>query len=1112
MIDDAAKDQNIAANPHVSTWLSANAGSGKTRVLTDRVARLLLHGVDPQNVLCLTYTKAAASEMQNRLFKRLGEWSMLDDALLREELAKLGETPPDRLSNARTLFARAIETPGGLKIQTIHSFCASVLRQFPLEAGVSPQFREMDDAGTKDVIEGVLDELARTMHPSLDPIARLYSGETLFDLAKSIVSHAENFRSTPSQAEIFGRFRVPANMTRSGVVDAALSVGDLAFLKSVAPVIATSASANDQKLAAALSSLPDTPSLAAIETLEGQFLTGASAAMPFSSKAGSLPTKSFRENVFAPHLPRFETIIERIADARPLRIGLLAAEATQALHDFAAAFLAAYKTAKEDRGVLDFDDLIQKTRDLLTDRSMAWVLYRLDGGLEHILIDEAQDTSPTQWTVVKALADEITAGQGARAERNRTLFVVGDKKQSIYSFQGADARVFDGMAETFSKQLLSSQGLFRRDLQYSFRSSTAILTLVDGVFDTVEDIGIGLNVRHRAVYPTLPGRVDLWPLEPKPEKEATPEWHDPVDRTVANAPSVVLADKIAANIRWMLDFGTIPDENGKSRRIGPRDILILVQGRSELFDQIIRACKAQNLPMAGADRLKIGAVLAVKDLLALLSFLALPEDDLSLAATLRSPIFGWSEARLYDLAQGRGGTYLWATLRDRKHEFAETFQILSALRKEVDFLRPYELLELILTRYDARRRLLARLGPEAEDGINELLNQALTFEGDTVPGLTAFLIRAKSDDIEIKRQSDTSSGLIRVMTVHGAKGLESPIVILPDTTRADSRQADRITVGPDGFPMWSMSANDNPDIVQEAKRELKDADREERQRLLYVAMTRAAQWLIVCGVDSGPKDARNWYASIDAGMRRLSPEVVDTPTGKGLRIGHGVWSDPMPDKASESVTDKGEIPEFLLRNPPMQTKPVTPVSPSDLGGAKVLGGGALPEDEALRRGSQIHLLLENIPSDAADPEDLGRRILASEAPTASPEEAAALIGEALRNIRAHPDIFAPGALVEVDIAAHLPSLDCPLVGTIDRLIVGPDRILAVDFKTNAVVPASPETTPEGLLRQMGAYLEALEQIWPEHEIELAILWTAAAELMPMPHAIVREALMRTTTS
>ena len=1107
MMDAATAVQVDAANPLQSTWLSANAGTGKTRVLTNRVARLLLKGTNPRNILCLTYTKAAANEMQNRLFATLGKWAMLDDDTLRQELRSLGESPPDNLSEARTLFARAIETPGGLRIQTIHSLCAAVLRQFPLEGKVSPQFREMDDSQQLRLLGEVLDEMAERDSSLLVEVARFHPDDSLVPLAQDVGGNEGAFGAAPDPDTIFETFGVPSDLTCDQVLKDALGEGEIAFLNEFLSALPNPLGPTDLKLSLALASLPKRLSREALQALSGVLLYGKSAKSPFAAKIDALPTKKVRESeALAPLMPRFNEVMERVETAHARLMSLDAAIKSAALHRFAHQFLPAYRDAKQAHGVLDFDDLIRRARDILSSEALHWVLFRLDGQVEHVLVDEAQDTSPEQWQIVRALA-EVMADD---PDRGRTLFVVGDKKQSIYSFQGADAAGFDRKGAEFDR-LLHGQ-LRTSELLCSFRSSPAILRVVDQVCEGLDGLG-GTVARHEAFREDLPGRVDLLPLLPRPESIEEPPWHHPVDRPVDNAPDIVLGTEIAKLVRGLLDRESIHGDDGKFRRVGPGDVMILVQRRGLLFEQIIQACKAEDVPIAGADRLKIGAELAVRDLLALLTFLTLSEDDLSLASALRSPLLGLSERDLYRLASSRpAGRSLWAELRNRSDEFPNVVATLDDLRRTVDFMAPYELLEHVLSRHGGRQRLLARLGPEAEDGIDELLNQALAFEQDAVPSMTGFLARVQSRDIEVKRRLEGAADLVRVMTIHGAKGLESPIVILPDTMASDHARSGGIVAGPNGIPLASLPDDECPAPLREAKAQKRKADLEERNRLLYVAMTRAKQWLIAGGVERAARSDTplNWYKSIEDALRSLGAIPCDGPPDV-LRLQHGDWPGPGSVSDAARPVDGRELPGFLGDDAPEAEPPVVPASPSSLGGAKVSGDSASDEGHALRRGRQIHLLLEHLPGQP-DPEAMAGRLLAHGPDRATAREVDGLVKLALANLERHPELFGGDALAEVDVSAHLPTLDHAISGTIDRLIVHPKRVLAADFKTNAVVPERPEDTPEGLLRQMGAYLEALELIYPDRDVEVAILWTETCELVSLPHAIVRQALARSTIS
>jgi ATP-dependent helicase/nuclease subunit A len=1105
--NEATRRQLAAADPTTSTWLAANAGSGKTRVLTDRVARLLLNDVQPQHILCLTYTKAAASEMQNRLFRRLGDWAMLPDADLRSALTELGvRHNPDgkQLRDARTLFARAIETPGGLKIQTIHSFCASLLRRFPLEADVSPQFTEIEERAADLLRAEIVDAMADGPHVGLvSALANQYSGEDFLRLTQEIVSHRDAFAKPMTWSECLALFGQSPNLDEAAIEAYAFQGGERQLIDQLIPVLLAKGG-NDAKAGEKLKQA-GVLSIKSLPVLESVFLTGTGAKDPFSAKLGTFPTKATQGKIEA-LMPQLEALMLRIEDTRDKRLALQSARRTTVLHNFASVFVSHYEQAKLVRGWLDFDDLILKARHLLNDEKVAaWVLFRIDGGIDHILVDEAQDTSPDQWDVIRKLAEEFSSGQGAREGVERTLFVVGDKKQSIYSFQGADPREFDRMQDEFREKFAAIDAPFQETtLDFSFRSSAAILRMVDQTFDNRTQAGFVQDSKHIAFKSDLPGRVDLWPVVEKLDDTDDREWYDPIDRRSSKHHTVVLADQIARAITKLIsDKHTIPDDgpNGTiiKRPIKAGDFLILVQRRSALFREIIRACKEQALPIAGADRLKVGAELAVRDLGALLSFLATPEDSLSLATVLKSPLFGWTEQQLFDVAHHRTQDHLWQNLRDRSAEFPETVPVLRDLRDNADFLRPYDLIERILTRHDGRRNLLGRLGSEAEDGINALLSQALAYERTAVPSLTGFIVWMKADDLNIKRQIDSASDQIRVMTVHGSKGLEAPIVILPDTGQRNIQVKSEVIKMAD-VPVWKARETEAPKTMRDALDDMKDAQRNEQLRLLYVALSRAEKWLIVTASGDLGKSEPSWYHTVQGAMEHANATTASMPeVGPILRVEHGDWDAPQIKEKQSVVVDLPVLEPFYNKNPADPSDPVKTLSPSDLGGAKALAGElGMDEDTALSYGSLVHWHLEH-PTKTAH-QDFG---LSDALRDQAKAEAHAVLNA--------PDlahIFTSDTLAEVSVTAPLGSQR--LHGTIDRLLVTDTKVIAIDFKTNRVIPSSHADCPVGLLRQMGAYASALKAIYPTHDIETGIVWTNTQSLMMLPHDLVTDALHSST--
>ncbi|KEP70327.1 helicase UvrD [Thioclava dalianensis] len=1121
--NDATERQIQASMPKDSVWLSANAGSGKTKVLTDRVARMLLNGTEPQRILCLTYTKAAAAEMQNRLLALLGEWAMMAETELRKKLEALGEEgsiSAERLNEARRLFAKAIETPGGLKIQTIHAFCASLLRRFPLEAQVPHGFSEMDDRAGDLMREDILEAIASgEERPVLDALLMAYSAEDLGKICREISQHRDLFLPERSRAEIFGHYGLPETFTRAALLAQVFEPGDLELVRSVAPACLGSGP-NDQKVGRVFAGI-ETLDLTALAQLADVMNLKKGASVPFGPKGDKLLTQGLQKKLEPGVFEALKDLAERVAEAREPRLALAAAERSELLHAFARAYLPRIDRYKAQRGWLDFDDLIQRAAALLSNPSVAqWVLFKLDGGIDHILVDEAQDTSPGQWHVIERIADEFTSGEGAR-DQPRSLFVVGDRKQSIYSFQGADLAHFEAMQRHFVAKFEGAGDPLRRlELEHSFRSSAAILRTVDESFKVGSEEGLGGAPHHIAFQSDLPGRVDLWPVVAQDSETEETDWSDPVDQLADTSDTVILARAIAAEIKAMIDSGVqIPDKNapGGARAVHEGDFLILVRRRSALFAETIRACKAARLNVAGADRLKLGAELAVRDVRALLSFLATPEDDLSLAEALRSPLLCWSEQELYSLAQPREG-FLWEALRKSLNR-PDTLTILRDLRDNADFLRPFELIERLLTRHGGRERLLARLGPEAEDGIDELISQALAFERNEVPSLTGFLDWLEADEVEVKRQLEGAGRAIRVMTVHGSKGLEAPIVLLPDTALHNSPDSAQVFPLGDALAGWSVPKDDAPEAQQlatEARRAQREA---ESLRLLYVAMTRAEKWLIVAASGKTGEGSESWYSRITEGLDRAGTETV-LPLSPALqaigevqRHSHGDWPAPLGAPGEGYVAERAvELPDWV-RIPVLKPEAAVKMrTPSDLEGAKALPGEGygLDEEAAKARGRQLHLLLEYLPQrPEADWVEVARSLLSTGEDALLWDEIEPLLDEARRVLHADgmAEWLGPGALAEVEFVADLPELGgARLHGIIDRLVVTPEVVRVLDYKSNAIVPQDPRDIPEGLVRQMAAYRSAMRQIHPGRPVQCAILWTASGTLMPLADAQLDAAL------
>ncbi len=1113
-----------ATDPRNFAWISANAGSGKTRLLTDRVTRLLLRGADVSRILCLTYTKAAAAEMASRLFDRLGAWALLPDDRLLEQLEDIGAGPQEcsDLKLARRLFAQALETPGGLKIQTIHAFCQSLLARFPVEAGIPARFSVLDDrdaAGSLEESRNFVLEKAAAGHAVLARAIGLLASRANDGRFADILNSA-----------IVGRGKLQTLLSLHGrnpegffhhlrkVLDVAEGDTEEAVRFRLCKELA--AEKRQFEIAAELLSRGAKSDRQLSERLTG-FVKGGMTAdhcdqlrSAFFTTEGT-PRKTLVTKKTAEANPNaaawLETVRDRVVDADDQQRRIATARMTEAVLRVAFAVFDRYRQIKQARSALDYDDLITATIRLLDSAEAAqWVLYKLDGGIDHILFDEGQDTSREQWQIVSRLAEEFFAGQGARPEsRTRRLFVVGDEKQSIFSFQGAEPAAFGEYRDRFRSQA-DGGGLPFIDYRpaISRRSATTILEFVDAVFatDAARDgLTSGRDLIHHDADRSDPGRVEIWPLVPSPErKEFVPLA--PVDAIQPGSHSILaarIADRIAG---WLKQGICVP--GGDPVTAG--DIMILVRRRNAFSEEMIRELLDRGVPVAGADRMVLLEQLAIMDMVALGHFALLPEDDLNLAALLKSPLAGFTEQDLYDLAQPRKAT-LWDELCARAAErpvFTEAHAFLANALSDADQVPPFEFYSRILNR-GARARLVARLGVETDDAVDEFLALALAHERAHAPSLQSFLAWFAEGAGEVKRDMEQAGGAVRIMTVHGAKGLEAKVVFLPDTFQTPNYEARGNLLFTDDCVFFGMPAHLECGAVATAKEAAHAREMREYRRLLYVAATRARDALIVCGYHTGNRKdpaPECWYSLLHAAGKTLGrAEVIDSE--EIIAIG-SPFSSSAPGNASPRVAT---MPRFLRE--PAAPEPITPLlRPSRIPGLEEpLGASPVGQKpQRFRRGLLMHSLLAKIPDLPRDQRDsTGLAWLARQGVTGA--EATSLLEDVQRILDApqFSPLFSDDSRAEVAITARFPELgNAQISGQIDRLAVSGNSVLIADFKTNRDVPGSPNEVPRLYLVQMALYRAALRKIYSGKDVACALIWTDSALLMPLPDELLDREMLR----
>jgi len=787
------------------------------------------------------------------------------------------------------------------------------------------------------------------------------------------------------------------------------------------------------------------------------------------------------------------------------------------------AFAAAYIRVKRSAGVADFDDMILWARRLLERPGMGeWVRYKLDRRTDHILVDEAQDTNPDQWAIVNALIEEFFSGSSEAERRVRTLFMVGDFKQAIYGFQGSDPAGFDDMRRAVrerSQALLEAEdesddgqrlAIEFRDLAIdaSFRSAPAVLEAVDAMIEEVGYREMGLPEapnRHRAHFDKRPGLVELWKpfaVESAEDGEEGEEgWLGERDR--------LYADALANQVRHWLDEAPILAST--RRPLGPGDILILVRSRGELASLIVARLFEARVPVAGIDRLHLSKPFAVRDLLAAVGFAVQPLDDLNLANLLVSPLIGWTQEQLFDLAHGRDRRPLWRVLRERAGEhphLTEAHEALGALLAMADYTTPAKFLETILSGSLAgRRKLYSRLGLAARDPIDELLSSAMEFERTETPSLDRFLAWFSRGDVEVQRDPSAPAQAVRLMTVHGAKGLEAPFVILADAT-ADpariggvSRTLDFPVPGAGKAPLIRPRKAERLFPFDQLIADEQARDLQEHMRLLYVGMTRAIERLVIAGVEPTGQMAENsWHKRVERALLSLAAQPQpDEHWGEAIRHRGSVTAQAPRPKPPRLEIEAPPVPEWARRPAPVESRPPRPLAPSALVEDREAAPAPSAEQRAAaRRGTLIHQLFERLPG--VEPDLRGtaaQRWLERSAGLSDAAERQAL-ADLVCSILDDPRfsaLFGPGSLAEAPIAATLAD-GRVVAGTVDRLLVEEESISVIDFKTGRA-PADAQQIPASHLAQMAAYAEALSVIFPGRTIRSALLYTAQPRLFEL---------------
>lgn len=1132
-----AEDPNViqrrAARPDQSVWVNASAGTGKTKVLTDRVLRLLLPrkgeepGTPPHRIMCLTFTKAAATEMEVRIHETLREWAIFSDTQLRNALESklLGEPPePNQLRAARELFAKVLDSPGGLNIMTIHSFCQSVLGRFPIEANLPPHFKLAEDAqsaallqqANNTVIGNIQSLTDAQLAQSLSRIASELTEDNFQKLlSKNLLREITQLKKLKEACPTIDGLNThiaqtlnidPRDDENRAIADFCIvQNSDLGHIRKILLGGEKSHKAISDKLQIWIEAETDT-------RISGFWdyttLLATQAGTPRQFK------KLEREHPELTGMIGQE--VARINETRNRINAIKNRDTTFALLHVGYAIIEEYERLKSRLALLDYEDLIAKTLELLSGKTSnianaLWVMFKLDGGIDHMLIDEAQDTNPEQWQIIKKITQEYFTGHG-QTNIARTVFVVGDEKQSIYSFQRAAPQEFARMQNDYKAKLAQiDDNLHIEDMITSFRSTKSVLRLVDETFaPDIMRSGMGpQKLRHIPFHTRAkqPGHVEIWPIIEAQETEKL-KWELPLSISEGKNVQAELASQITTQIKHWLDTGK--KLTAYDRPIEPRDILILVRTRSALVNHLVKKLKDAAIPVSGVDRMVLSSALVVQDMLAIARFALLPSDDLSLATILKSPLFGLQDTDLIEIAARRpSGQTVWDALQGHKTYasiIAFCRQLITRAEKESPYVFFSRLLQESCPAHQSSglQAIFTRLGFDARDPLEEFLNAALSAEKESGTSLQAFVQTIGKSEVEIKRELDSADNAVRIMTVHGAKGLQAPIVFLPDTLSSASRLDKLIWPDKTGLaaPLWCPRKNDHSRIYDAAFEQYSGLMDEESRRLLYVALTRAEEQIYIgAAKKEKAKLDGSWYEALSAAFDRME----DTQTIEdGRRFVYNPATEDAPDKKKDKdVVEKILISDAHWLHTPMPEeerppRPLTPSRPSESDPAHISPLLA-SANHRFKRGNIIHALLQTLPDIAEEKREAAAQLhLKSPAHALNTEEQKEIVKEVMA-VLTHSDfapIFGPGSLAEVPITGMLD--DKTLIsGQIDRLLITDAEILIIDYKTNRPPPKDTKDVPAQYIRQMEAYRRTLEKIYPDRPIRTALLWTYETSLMEL---------------
>ena len=1142
-------------SPFGNYVVHAAAGTGKTWLLTSRIIHLLLVGADPGSILAITFTRKAAAEIQERVSSRLLEMADYSDEELTHLLQEIGcESTPAIRDKARRLFEELLVTDQPLRVNTFHGFCQELLQRFPLESGLPPGFQ---------LIESTVELQSRAWR-AFEARVRLNSDSTLATSFNTLLGLTGSPSAAREALFAFLEHRSdwwaftesstdPVEFAQQYVdsalgtdADHGLAASDLQIalqdvLQRYAQLLGKHPTTTYQRYIELIERAinTNTPERAFLDTHNKVFLDSK------GQRKHIKPNKTLDKKLGVEGAAELIRLHEQIADQldtwRDHQKAKQNAERNHAWLHCGHALLEIFQGIKQELEVLDFADLEWQAYRLMSDSEHAqWVQYKLDQRIDHLLVDEFQDTNPTQWHLILPLLDEMAAGQ---AERHRSAFVVGDIKQSIYRFRRAAPDLFHHAREWLTVKMEAESASQKK----SYRSSPAIIEFVNLLFgSTDEQNGDHFHLHdfssHDTHHTERWGRVELLPLierkkadleEPEttirnPLKQAQKRSGDATESQYKKE-----AEQIVDRIRELI--GEPIDDGDQVRAIKYSDIMILVRSRThtQTYEDALRHA---GIPFTSTGKSQFLEAIEIRDLIHLLRALHSPFDDLALSSALRSPVFSCTNNDLQVLAK-LPHKWWWHRLgalageMPPEHALSRAWELLNKWRQQIDKIPVHDLLDRIYADSNLVGRYFSAtpkfLRHRIEANLNTFLEMALEADGGRYPSLAHFIesVQTLATD-EITQSAQSTDNRIRIMTIHGAKGLESPVVFVADTARpsADPPRSFRTVVNwpadsehPDQFLLVGKKS-DRDQASEHLLDEQQAADRREEANLLYVALTRAGQYLYVSGCEPDRR-GRAWYAFIEDRLLQQRANLETEP---------GDFSVEFADNDDEAIKQPtfmlsfgrpGEInaglevsasPEVELDKRLTQVIAATGVTPiinpsaleaDHAGVGQTKSASAI--ERARQRGIWTHRALELLP-DSDDQQHLYQNLKMESERDLAADDFDSCWQQAVEIVNS--DLFKEYFDGSQFGIAHneLPILyqrdSSPVYGIIDRVVLTETEAIVIDYKTHENATAENiKLLAEPYTAQMQFYGDGVARLWPDKKVRLALLFTGCAGIVEVPY-------------